>query len=65
MFFRKLKLLIIKMQSSNDDEELEQVPELRCNERLIISVIKSGGRKPRSVAIIIMDANRRYAVKNH
>ncbi len=53
------------MQSSNDDEELEQVPELRWNERLIISVIKSGGRKPRSVAIIIMDANRQYAVKNH
>lgn len=52
------------MQSSNDDEELEQVPELRWYERLMINIIKSGGRMPRSVAII-MDGNRRYAVKNH
>ena len=52
------------MQSSNDDEELEQVPELIWYERLMINVIKSGGRMPRSVAII-MDGNRRYAVKNN
>jgi len=51
------------MQTSNDSEELEQVPELRWYERFMIKVVKSGGKMPRSVAFI-MDGNRRYAVKN-